>query len=150
MTTSSRVCYTHTMPYKDPESRRRNNQEWRLKRKAAWINGRGCSQCGSFESLEADHIDPETKLYNPKYLWAMALDNPIRVSELEKCQVLCKACHRIKTNEENSKTLTPELVRSIRIDHENGMSQLELSNKYNIHKSSIYRVVHRITWSHIT
>lgn len=57
--------------------------------------GGKCVRCGSVESLQVDHIDRTTKLFNvstgiqnksKKKLW----------EEVRKCQLLCKPCHSIK------------------------------------------------------
>lgn len=71
-------------------------------RRAAWIELKGgkCVECGSTENLEVDHIDPSTKLYQPKTVWGLGTE--IRERELAKCQVLCRKCHRAKTNAELS------------------------------------------------
>ena len=34
---------------------------------------------------------------NPALLWSLAPDNPRRVEELAKCQVLCHSCHAAKS-----------------------------------------------------
>lgn len=63
-----------------------------------------CASCGMSNleheelhgtDLELDHIDPATKVYNPKAHWAYAWDSI--VGELAKCQPLCQECHQAKT-----------------------------------------------------
>jgi len=57
--------------------------------------GGKCSKCGSTEGLEFDHIVPSTKEFTLATNWDT---NPIRLlSELRKCQLLCKSCHVGKT-----------------------------------------------------
>lgn len=70
---------------------------WMQNRRAQWIeaNGSRCKKCGSTESLEVDHVDRKKKNYNPARIWS--LSNTKRATELRKCQVLCRACHREKT-----------------------------------------------------
>ncbi len=86
---------------KDPDKRKKYHREWIKKRRDAWIKENGpCKECGSSESLEVDHIDPKTKEFNPKNIWSRT--KKIRDLELEKCQVLCKKCHRRKSNIELS------------------------------------------------
>ena len=49
--------------------------------------------------LDFDHIDPETKSYGiAKGLHAIKSWQNILI-EIEKCQILCANCHRIKTSE---------------------------------------------------
>jgi 5-methylcytosine-specific restriction endonuclease McrA len=57
--------------------------------------GGQCVSCGSTERLEFDHIDPSTKSYNIGKMWS--LSQAKLVSELDKCQLLCYDCHRVKT-----------------------------------------------------
>lgn len=60
---------------------------------------KGCINCGYADNpvaLDLDHRDPEHKTGNISNLlryssWAVVL------AELEKCQVLCANCHRVKT-----------------------------------------------------
>ena len=64
--------------------------------------GGKCQHCGSIEDLEFDHIDPSTKIENVSH--PSMLDGKIEKFwvEVEKCQLLCEPCHRIKTKEEGS------------------------------------------------
>ncbi len=71
----------------------------RKMRRDMWLAEHGpCRKCGSDEELEIDHIDPKTKAINVDMLWRRHAD--VRNAELAKCQVLCRKCHRLKTNEE--------------------------------------------------
>jgi 5-methylcytosine-specific restriction endonuclease McrA len=80
------------------EAVQRYNRQWMKNRRQGWIASQGpCVECGSTENLEVDHIDPSTKKYRPAALWGMAVDNPSRVAELAKCQILCRDCHKAKT-----------------------------------------------------
>ena len=93
------------MPYKDKEERRRYLREWNRRRKQQrrqeWLQTNGpCTQCGSWEDLEVDHIDRATKQYQPSQVWSRKKE--IRESELAKCQALCKICHKAKTDRENT------------------------------------------------
>lgn len=58
--------------------------------------GGKCVQCGSTEKLEIDHINPEEKSftltdYTLQPWWKT-------VKELKKCQLLCKKCHKEKSD----------------------------------------------------
>lgn len=67
------------------------------RRKEAIIRlGGSCVDCGSLEELEIDHIDPSLKDFalSEGSSYSDARWN----AELEKCQLLCKACHTAKHN----------------------------------------------------
>lgn len=61
-------------------------------------HGNCCCQCGSSEYLEIDHNKPETKLHQIYSMHCRTL--AVREAELSKCQLLCSACHRKKTADE--------------------------------------------------
>jgi len=69
---------------------------WIAARRATWFAGKACARCGATQDLQLDHIDPEKKTSHNIWSW-----RPARIAEEAKlCQVLCKPCHRLKTNEE--------------------------------------------------
>ena len=61
-----------------------------------------CSNCGNndIRVLEFDHLNPLTKKYNISQMNSHNLDN-IKL-EIDKCQVLCRNCHLIKTKTNHS------------------------------------------------
>lgn len=63
--------------------------------KAKALLGGKCVSCGSAEDLQFDHIDPSHKTATVtaimSYRWSVV------EAELEKCQLLCAACHKNKT-----------------------------------------------------
>jgi len=60
-------------------------------RRALWFAENGpCVECGSWERLEVDHIDPEQKVSSGFWLWA----EERREVELSKCRPLCYLCHQ--------------------------------------------------------
>jgi 5-methylcytosine-specific restriction endonuclease McrA len=67
--------------------------------------GGKCVGCGTTEDLQFDHIDRTTKEYSisKKADYVFEKIKP----ELDKCQLLCKECHRIKTraNHDNAELL---------------------------------------------
>jgi 5-methylcytosine-specific restriction endonuclease McrA len=77
------------VPYRDPEAQRAYQREWCRRRRAEFLAGRSCAQCGATEDLEFHHVDPETKLSHRIWSWSKAR---IR-AELAKCVVLCDPCH---------------------------------------------------------
>lgn len=62
--------------------------------------GDSCVHCGSEESLEFDHVEPDLKSFNINE--NMTLNNAEVRAELDKCQLLCNPCHRRKSAAENS------------------------------------------------
>lgn len=79
------------------EYMREYQRRWIAQRRAEWLEDKVCVICGSNDRLEIDHIDPSQKKRNIGTLWSYAPDNPIRVEELAKCQVLCYTHHKEKT-----------------------------------------------------
>jgi hypothetical protein len=67
-----------------------------------YLKDKRCSHCGINDRrvLEFDHIDASTKSFSiasaitSTYSWNKILD------EIEKCQILCANCHKIKTARE--------------------------------------------------
>ena len=89
--------------WKDREVKRSYQREWVRNRRKAWIDANGpCKVCGSDENLEVDHINPSEKSMDPAPLWSMSDNNPVKLAELSKCQVLCKSCHMKKTIRERA------------------------------------------------
>jgi len=72
-------------------------REYRAKKRiyAKQKLGGCCSKCGSTENLEFDHIDRSTKVNGI----ASLLTNSKKdlEAELNKCQLLCKSCHKQKS-----------------------------------------------------
>jgi 5-methylcytosine-specific restriction endonuclease McrA len=60
------------------------------------ILGGKCRQCESVDDLQFDHLDPTTKKFSITSRWNARLN--VLLPELEKCQLLCRACHLDKTN----------------------------------------------------
>ncbi len=85
------------MPYKSVEQQREYQRQWKAERRARYLDGKTCVQCGSDQGLQFDHIDPNQKIDHRIWSWAI----PRIEAELAKCQVLCQPCHRGKTNAQN-------------------------------------------------
>ena len=63
--------------------------------------GGKCVICGELYNLEFDHIDPKSKTYTISRLLSSA--RSILIKELQKCQLLCKRCHRLKSIRDTGK-----------------------------------------------
>lgn len=70
--------------------------------------GGKCVRCGATERLEFDHIIKETKSFTiGSSLTCFTIEELIE--EVKKCQLLCRPCHIIKSDEEGDwAKLTPE------------------------------------------
>lgn len=58
-----------------------------------------CAVCKTTEDLEIDHIDRATKEYNVAHIFSANEEKFWK--EIAKCQLLCKKCHKEKTEREN-------------------------------------------------
>jgi 5-methylcytosine-specific restriction endonuclease McrA len=64
-----------------------------------YLEGKSCAKCGitDIRTFEFDHLDPLKKKFSiargisNKYSWSVIL------AEIEKCQILCANCHKIRT-----------------------------------------------------
>lgn len=64
----------------------------------------GCITCGenNILVLEFDHRDPSKKVESIAFMISYARAMNKFLEELDKCDVLCANCHRIKTSYENN------------------------------------------------
>jgi hypothetical protein len=98
------------MPYKDKEDRRAYQRERAARAREEWIKENGpCKRCGRRDQLEIDHVDRTDKELRASQVWHLAKDNPKRVAELAKCQVLCTDCHLDKSIKEKQVPCTARL-----------------------------------------
>lgn len=96
--------------WKDQTDNRRNkHRQQQLSRRSRNINhiwkylsGKCCVECGitNLIVLEFDHIEPNDKCGNISDLARDGYSIKNLQREMEKCQVLCANCHRIKTAKE--------------------------------------------------
>ena len=76
------------------------NKAHRYEKRAICLEylGGKCVKCGSTERLEFDHIKREGKKYSITRRITGNFDN--LKEELDKCQLLCVDCHKVKTKSE--------------------------------------------------
>lgn len=86
------VTITH-MNERRREYLRDYQKKWLRNNRLAVLEGKSCVSCGGTERLEFDHIDPKTKISHSIWSWSKER----RASELAKCQILCRSCHKKKT-----------------------------------------------------
>ena len=91
------------MGYSDLDKQRKYAREWAAARRVAWFADKKCVKCGSIQNLQIDHKDPNTKdaslrANHTNSIWSWSRER--REKELNKCQVLCKSCHKEKTSAE--------------------------------------------------
>ena len=95
------TCVTiYTMPYANKDEQREYMRNWKAARRSEFFADKKSVDCGSTKNLELDHKDPTTKVDRKIWTWSEAR----RLAEIAKCQVLCRKCHRKKTN----KTVYPD------------------------------------------
>lgn len=59
--------------------------------------GGKCADCGRTDTLEFDHVDRTIKSFDIGPCYSLPLAELLE--ELKKCQLLCRKCHKIKTQE---------------------------------------------------
>ena len=71
----------------------------RQKRRAKYIEmlGGKCQNCGSMDSLEFDHTNAKSKEFDLNDIRDGSEERILK--ELDKCVLLCRDCHLIKTRE---------------------------------------------------
>lgn len=62
--------------------------------------GGKCVCCGATTELELDHIEHHLKSFAISKLWSVSEERFLL--ELNKCQLLCASCHKLKTSAEGS------------------------------------------------
>ena len=80
------------------EQKRDYQRRWLKARRDAWLKEHGpCVDCGSWENLQVDHIDPKQKVSHRVWSWSQQR----RDEELSKCVVRCQSDHQKKTTAES-------------------------------------------------
>ncbi|MBI2285570.1 HNH endonuclease [Candidatus Saccharibacteria bacterium] len=70
-----------------------------------YLKDKSCEVCGIDDPrvLEFDHINPVTKSFTiARGISSLLLSWEKILTEIEKCQILCANCHKIKTAQEQS------------------------------------------------
>jgi hypothetical protein len=138
-----------TMPYSDPAAQREYQRQWCANRRAEWMAGKSCADCGSTTDLEVDHVDPSQKVSHRVWSWSRAR----RDAELAKCVVRCQPCHQRKTTrgqENGPRKVTAADVRLIRQAYAAGdVTQKALGQRFGLGQLAVSRIVRRVTWADV-
>lgn len=124
---------------------------WVKRRRNEWIADHGpCAICGSWDQPEVDHIDRSTKVLTPAKIWSLSPENPKRIAELAKCQVLCHDCHQEKTSTElaslhsgvraSNASLTSEKLTLVRSMLAAGIRGAEIARQVKVSEHVVSRV----------
>jgi len=85
------------MPYKDRAKKQEHDRRRLAARRAAWFAENGpCIDCGRWDDLELDHIDPVQKVSHRIWSWSW----PRIYAETAKCVVRCRSCHQLRSNQQ--------------------------------------------------
>ncbi len=107
--------------------------------------------CGSWNDLELDHINPETKVSHNIWSWS----EKRRIKELKKCQPLCFGCHKKKSSEYCSKLFTGMVQYKtrcldklqekevIRLFHTGNYSKRKIGRMFGVGNMTILRTLRR-------
>lgn len=91
------------MPYKDHEKQKEFQRNWLKKRRNDHFKGKKCAHCGkpvSSSTADLDHKKMKLNRVGHK-IWSRK--KTVRDKEISKTQILCKACHKIKTKKDIQK-----------------------------------------------
>lgn len=134
------------MTYKDLKKQREYQRKWMKKRREDWLTKNGpCIWCGVTKNLQIDHKDPSKKVSHNIWSWA----EKRRKAELKKCQILCKSCHKLKTeiNLEGTYKTTRKEVEQMRKLYKKGISHRKLSAMFGISYGHVGRIIRKEHWA---
>lgn len=136
------------MPYSDPARQRDYQRRWNARRRAEWLEGRCCADCGSTNDLELDHVVPGEKVEHRVWTWTRVR----RERELAKCVARCRRCHvakGVRSGElRRSAILVPDDVIAIRAMR-GRMRTEELAANFGVSQWTIRDVLAGRSWREI-
>jgi len=146
--------------YSKEQRRAYNNaRHHRLRNEAIEKLGGKCNKCGSMSELHFDHVDADTKSNVRQSLFNYSKE--FIEKELQKCQLLCSACHlekskvagdlrrnRVKGSKIKTSKLTEAQVLEIKNLLQN-TSTWALALKYGVSQRSISNIKSGACWAHI-
>lgn len=152
------------MPYKDKQKQREYQQEWYRQNVKArhdeWIAKNGpCTECGSWDGLEVDHIDPTTKddsfrgTNHSGTFKVFGWSEERREAELAKCTIRCRKCHIEKSRgevlhgeEKVEARLTEANIGEIRTSTE---PRVVLAERFGVTVTHVGKIQRKERWAHI-
>ena len=131
---------------------------WKLRRERyiSQLGGK-CTDCGSSENLEFEHIDPFTK--NFAISSASSFSEKRVQEELKLCILRCTTCHKSKSrtdgsdfkNRRNGEDIHFAKLseqQAVEILHAEGTHK-SISEKYKVSRPTVSQIKSRKTWKHI-
>lgn len=114
------------------DRKREYQREWMHNRKikAQQYLGTSCVSCGSEDNLEFDHKNPNTKVKDVNKLLSGSWEK-LKI-ELDKCQLLCEVCHKLKSDEE----MRTPIVHGTYAGYNRNCKCAECMNALRLHKES--------------
>lgn len=97
--------YKHGSKYREKAVSRNREIKNKLREKMLkYLSDKSCSVCGisDVRVLEFDHKDPSTKSFAIAAAIANTRSWDKILTEINKCQILCANCHKIKTSSEQN------------------------------------------------
>lgn len=120
--------------------------------KAIELLGGQCVQCRVEKDLHFDHIDPSTK----KFPISRSSSDKVFWETIPLCQLLCKNCHREKSNKEisgescHASKLSHEDVKKILVRIKKGIPQVEIAKEFGVGAMQISRIKNGTRWRYMT
>ena len=103
-------------------NRQQRNEYSKIKRREQRLRmiehlGGKCVGCGTTEELQFDHIDRKDKRYSVTR--KLGLSDEKLLPEVNKCQLLCKQCHEIKSTIDHDRKKLMEGMMVENVTHSN-------------------------------
>jgi len=136
-------------------------QRWKTRRKRAiqYLGG-CCVKCGRTNKLQFDHIDPRSKTCT--IAKASSFSNKRFLQEVEKCQLLCKKHHKLKTFKElhlrnvargeriKQAAFTDNQVIKLRKLYNKGrVTVVRIQKHFGVTRTTVLNMLNGFTYSHV-
>jgi 5-methylcytosine-specific restriction endonuclease McrA len=136
-------------------------RRWKKRRrKAIQYLGGCCVKCGRTKKLQFDHIDPRTKTCT--IARASSFSQKRFLKEVNKCQLLCKKHHKIKTFRERNlhnvargerikkAAFTDNQVIKLRKLFNSGrVTAIRIQRHFGVTRTTVRHMLNGVTYSHV-